>query len=103
MTPGEITKYFEFLSKECSYTDIRILPNNKWVAIAKYLFTHAIIVGSVGDYCGIDDRWCYHDYPSALKFLEKWSGNGEPDGWHRHPSSGRRRDNGDPKTEYINL
>lgn len=30
-----------------------------------------------------------------------WDGQGEPDGWYRHPQSGRRRPDGDPAREYV--
>jgi hypothetical protein len=29
-------------------------------------------------------------------------GVGEPQGWHRHPNTGRRREDGDPTKETIN-
>jgi len=32
---------------------------------------------------------------------DQWDGEGEPDGWHRHPHSGRRRSNGDAALEVI--
>lgn len=34
--------------------------------------------------------------------MERWDGTGEPDGWMRHPVSGRRRPGGDPGKEYVN-
>jgi hypothetical protein len=30
-----------------------------------------------------------------------WDGEGEPDGWYRHPQSGRRRPGGDPAKEFV--
>jgi hypothetical protein len=32
-----------------------------------------------------------------------WDGTGEPEGWFRHPASGRRRPDCDPAQEYVNL
>lgn len=52
---------------------------------------------------GVADGWCYDDLPAALRGLEGWDGEDEPDGWMRHPMSGRRRPGGDPKAEYVNL
>jgi hypothetical protein len=39
----------------------------------------------------------------AVAALENWDypNQSEPDGWMRHPDSGRRRPNGDPTKEYI--
>ena len=30
-----------------------------------------------------------------------WDGTGEPEGWYRHPASGRRRPEGDPAKEFV--
>ena len=46
-----------------------------------------------------------HDYESdlgAILAATEWDGDGEPMGWHRHPSTGRRRPEGDPEMEYVN-
>jgi hypothetical protein len=40
----------------------------------------------------VDDGW-----RAALG----WDGQGEPDGWYRHPQSGRRRPGGDRAKEYV--
>lgn len=53
------------------------------------------------------DRWCYKSHKAALAAFEDWDpttyvfGVSEPQGWHRHPPTGRRRENGDPSTEEI--
>lgn len=39
---------------------------------------------------GYEDRWCYHTAEAAKAALDAWDGTGEPNGWHRHPASGRR-------------
>jgi hypothetical protein len=82
--------FIEFL-KENKYRDIRFINDFEWVAITPFLFTHAIVKGKINDFWGYDDRWCYHSYNSAKEALDKWSFDGEPEGWHRHPASGRRR------------
>lgn len=94
--------YLQWLKHECDMKDVRALPGGRWAAIQRFMFTFAIIVGRIGDRTGYDDRWCYHTYRDALHALEKWDGNGDPEGWHRHPKTGRRRDNGDPQYEYVN-
>jgi hypothetical protein len=39
---------------------------------------------------GGDRYTCYPDYASARAALDAWDGRGEPQGWTRHPASGRR-------------
>jgi len=82
--------------EEQGYTNIKVFENNRragiarQAAIAPFLFTHAIVCDF--DYFGYGDRWCYHSMSAAVKALDAWNGEGEPEGWHRHPDSGRRRD-----------
>ena len=43
---------------------------------------------------GYEDRWCYDEFAEAAGALEDWRAQGfagEPEGWHRHPQTGRRR------------
>lgn len=71
---------------------VKPLGDGRYAAIAPMAFTYAIIVGKVGDEVGYDDRWCYKDAATAIVELHAWNGVGEPEGWHRHPRSGRRKD-----------
>jgi hypothetical protein len=92
-------EFIKFLTEDCLYKDARII-GDRYFAIYPLLFTHAIITGRVGDRFSYEDRWCYHTYAAAKIALDAWNGEGEPEGWHRHPDTGRRRDeNG---REYIN-
>jgi len=81
----------------------RRLPgdDDRYVAVVPKLYTWALIVGTVNDESGFRDRWCYEGLLSAVLAASVWDGRGEPDGWHRHPATGRRRTHGDPTTEYI--
>ena len=72
------------------YPVLARLPDGRICAICRFIYTVAILV-DVHDY-GYEDRYCYHDMDSAVEALKKWDGTGDPEGWHRHPSSGRRRD-----------
>ena len=49
-----------------------------------------------------DDGWCYQAPQTELAWRAAlgWDGEGEPEGWYRHPDSGRRRPDGDPAKEY---
>ena len=38
---------------------------------------------------------------STSTALAAWNGSGEPDGWFRNPTDGRRRPDGDPAREYV--
>lgn len=89
--------------KALGYRDPKILSDGKIGCLMQFLFTYAIVTIIPSDIdIGYEDRWCYHSYDKAKKALEDWNGEGEPCGWHRHPPSGRRRDDGDPITEHIN-
>lgn len=101
MTHLDDAIFLTWLKTECGYRDLRPLPGGRWVGTFNFIFTHAILVGRIGDYLGYADRWCYSDYGAALLALEDWDGTGEPKGWHRHPDSGRRRPKGDVAKEYV--
>jgi hypothetical protein len=96
-------QFLQWLKQECGYRDPRPLPGGRWAAIFPLMYTHAIIVGTVGSYLGYDDRWCYDSYERAKTALDAWDGQSEPEGWHRHPMSGRRRVESDPSSEYVAL
>lgn len=81
-----------------AYTCFRTLPDGRLCGVHRLLFHWTMHVDI--DVDGYRDRYCYQTETGAIKALLEWSGNGDPDGWHRHPASGRRRD---PKTgkEWI--
>ena len=87
----ETLRFLTWLVVEERLRDVALLPDGRWVALRDFLFTVAIVVGQVGDKTEVSDRWCYHSYREARDALEMWDGTGEPEGWHRHPFSGRRR------------
>lgn len=74
--------------------EVRVLP---------MIFTNRVTIGAVDDAYGYDDGWCYNSHEAALAAAEAWDPRTqkEPEGWHRHPRSGRRRVDGDPATEYV--
>lgn len=82
--------FLQWLIDACGYRDPRPLGDGRYACIAPMAFTHAILVGRIGDMAGYGDRWCYRDYSAARCALDAWDGRGEPVGWHRHPDSGRR-------------
>lgn len=67
---------------------------DRFIAVLPLMFTHRIVWGFVLDALeGHEDGWCYHDAAEAIAYATAWSGapKTEPDGWHRHPATKRRR------------
>jgi hypothetical protein len=70
------------------------------------IYTGALIYGASANQYGYMDRWCYHSVQEAIAAGDAWSGdwpNVEPEGWHRHPGTGRRREGGDPSKEEVRM
>jgi len=82
----------------------RRLDERRYKAVMPFLYTHAVVWGFVQDWLTYEDRWCYGSAAAACIAADRWEGpdHGEPEGWHRHPRSGRRRPDGDPDQEYVN-
>lgn len=76
-----------------------------WYGVKRLLFHYTLVEGEIGDRECYTQRWCYQTAEKAISALQAWSEGGfeadEPDGWHRHPSTGRRRHDGDPTKEHI--
>lgn len=75
---------------ELAYLDAQLKGEAGVVAITRLMYTHAILA-EIHPW-GYERRWCYHSYDAARAALDAWDGTGEPDGWHRDPVTGRRRD-----------
>lgn len=86
MKDGELLK----LAAAEGYHDLRELGDAGLVGLYKLIYTYAIISG-IGTYT-YEDRWCYESCAAARRALDAWDGTGEPQGWHRHPRTGRRID-----------
>lgn len=84
----------------------RQLPDGRWLTVQPLLFGQAQIgitrdagttLGEaleVADFGAYDDVWHYATAADAIAAMDRWAflqGEGEPDGWTRHPSSGRKR------------
>jgi hypothetical protein len=97
-TPEEQLQFLR--ENECQHP--KILVDGRYAALQQFIYTCAILAfDDLNIDFGPSDRWCYENKDAALKALEAWDGTGEPQGWHRHPTTGRRRKNGDPATEYV--
>jgi hypothetical protein len=96
--------FISHLSDEYGYSCFVPMDDTRFACVSPFLYTTAIITGRYFDSYSLDNRWCYHDYPSALAALIEWAEAGfknEPMGWHRHPASGRRRPDGDWMQEHV--
>jgi len=80
----------ELIPEDENLVRVVLYDSGRTAAIMPFMFTWAIITDLSA--IGYEDRWCYHELVDALGALEDWNGQGEPEGWHRHPLSGRRRD-----------
>lgn len=103
MNTSETKDFMEFLRSEDggNCTEIKIIADGVYAAIKPLIFHWTLIVGQVGDEFSYSDRWCCADQDKASKALQEWDGIGEPQGWHRHPASGRRRADGNPEMEHF--
>jgi hypothetical protein len=87
------------------YYYVEVYGDGNYVAYYPLLMHWTIISGHLDLTYGYEDRWCFGDQKNVEDCFNAWKAkdfNGEPEGWVRHPKTGRRRINGDPATEYIN-
>jgi len=82
-----VTETYEI---EKDLLQITTFPNGRKAGLMRFMFTWAIVADF--NLAGYDERWCYKEFSTAAGALKDWDGEGEPEGWHRHPLSGRRRD-----------
>ena len=80
---------------------VKDLGDGVYAAVKRLMYHWTMIVGLEGDHFSYTDRWCYATEEMAIKAMSEWDGIGDPKGWHRHPNTGRRRENGDPASEYV--
>jgi hypothetical protein len=99
----EELQFMQWLKDDSGIINPRPIRKYEWAGLFQYMFTCAIVTGRVGDKTSFEDRWCYHSKEAAMKAFIEWNGEGEPNGWHRHPHTGRRRTDGDPATEYVSI
>lgn len=82
------------------YTDIRQLSDGRWIGVHRLLM-HWTLHVDIHEW-GYEDRYCFATYELAKAAFDNWDGTGDPEGWHRHPSTGRRR-NIETGEEWINF
>lgn len=85
------------------YLHIRPLGDGRAVFLLPMLLGNLrLAIGLMGDLC-FDDGWCYQfeQREAAWRAALGWNGEGEPEGWYRHPDTGRRRPGGDVAKEVV--
>jgi len=100
--PGAV-RFLRDLVRDNGFLAGKLLPGNRYSAIAPMGFTTALIVGQVGDTVGCSQRYCYHGEVPALAALLLWTGEGEPTGWHRALDGRRVAQGPDEYDEHGNL
>jgi hypothetical protein len=101
-------EHLEMLKRDYKHVEL-ICDGEEYVAYYRLMFHWTMIRGHMDCPWGYDDRWCFDERFVDDKLLVEhafleWKERGfegEPDHWHRHPKSGRRRIDGKPETEYI--
>lgn len=109
MTDAEIKEFTDWLTQAdgggCEVAVCHV-PNGLWYGFKRLMFHWTLVVGEIGNRHEMTDRWCYATDTLAELAMTEWASRGfkgEPNGWHRHPATGRRRPNGDSSKEYIAL
>lgn len=104
-TNSETEDFFDWLrGVEGGFSSqVKDLGDGFYAASKPLLFHWTLIMGEIGNKVSYLDRWCYETQEQAEAALRGWNVQGEPEGWHRHPASGRRRSGGDLGREYNAL
>lgn len=94
--------YAEFLqsSRGGKCVAAKVVGEGIYAAVKPLLFHWTLLTGMIGDEHEWAENWCYQTREGAEKALSEWTGEGEPEGWFRHPRTWRRRPDGDPSREY---
>lgn len=85
------------------YLWIRQLDDGRAIYLLPMLHGNTRLgIGEFGD-DGFDDVWCYRvtENEAAWRAALGWDGEGEPEGWYRHPHTGRRRPDGTAASEVV--
>jgi hypothetical protein len=104
-TPEEAAQLCEQLQAEQGYYAVVPVGLEEYAAVHRFMYTWGLLRGLLWLPEGYEDRWCYATLHGAVAGLAEWRSRefrDEPQGWHRHPATGRRRPEGDATREYIN-
>lgn len=77
--------------EEMGYLYPRQLPNGKWIALFRFMFTVGLVIDL--DDSGYEERYCYgwEHINDAMMAVANWDGEADPPGkWIVHKPSGRQ-------------
>lgn len=98
---GEQRAYAKMLFEDTHTLGVRFFNDGaSYIAAKRLLYHYTLIAGAIDNWTGYSDRWCYRWRRQAMDALrdEAFSPGMEPGFfWHKHPSSGRVRE--DPAGE----
>jgi len=94
----------EELEKRTEYVAWRRLPDGSVIAVGPMAFGNGRLFMDVST-IGYEDCYCYDSVAAALIAFAEFNPDTdeEPEGWKRHPHSGRRRPGGDKSQQTINF
>lgn len=95
-------EFYDYLKKD--YSKIMDMGDGLWCGSHRLIFHWTLHIGQIGDFCTYLDRYCYRDQKLCEDAMDEWKSrnfSGDPINWHRHPGTGRRRENGDSKLETL--
>ncbi|AXQ69838.1 hypothetical protein HOU03_gp430 [Caulobacter phage CcrSC] len=97
-----MTPKFEAFLHDNGYVEFVDMGNGMWAGIKRLMFHWTMHTGEIDNEWSYVDRWCYQTRELASAALRAWAADGfdgEPQGWHKHPKTGRTREGGDPAKE----
>lgn len=100
-----ISASYDFTQEELSkmgYTASRKLPDGTILAVGPMLGNNGRLFIDIHPN-GYEDCYCYDSLEAAHSSMMNYNPqtDKEPEGWKRHPFTGRRRPSGDASKEYI--
>lgn len=83
----------------------RVLEDGRAIDLWPQLFNWKLTISASLEDGGWIDAWEYPTLASAVQAYAEWTPltEPEPSGWYRNPPTGRRRPDGDPAKEYVQL
>ena len=78
----------------------RIFEDGRTIDMCRMIYNWRLRVGHIKDPWGYEDDWCFANQETAMHAFLNWSLEGEPEGWIKHPRTGRYRPGGDPAKEF---
>ena len=88
---AEYKDLFKELEEE-GYFDLKIIPGKGICCLFRMIYTVGLVI-VINEY-GYYGRYCYKHLADAKEALEKWDGNGDPDGpWIKYKGEGGEKSN----------